>query len=137
MLHIICERKNVGLVLCGDKTRSENCINIKFYALNIQWILSFSPGKTCIILIWIVDIQINILYPLHILKFLSQLLKLFIIERNYILWFHPGCHRWRYNAQKMRFPIKDFFSKCDQILRKLQIWSHLLKKFLMDFFVQW
>ena len=24
--------------------------------------------------------------------------------------------------QKMKFPIKDFFSKCDQILRKLRIW---------------
>ena len=31
-------------------------------------------------------------------------------------------------AQKMKFSIKDFFSKCDQIRRKLRIWSHLLKK---------
>ena len=30
-------------------------------------------------------------------------------------------------AQKMKFSIKDFFSKCDQIRRKLRIWSHLLK----------
>ena len=35
------------------------------------------------------------------------------------------------NAQRVKFSIKDFFSKCDQILRKLQIWSHLLKKSLM------
>ena len=33
------------------------------------------------------------------------------------------------NAQKMKFSIKDFFSKCQQISRKLRIWSHLLKKF--------
>ena len=33
-----------------------------------------------------------------------------------------------YTAQKMKVFIKDFFSKCDQIRRKLQIWSHLLKK---------
>ena len=39
------------------------------------------------------------------------------------------------NAQKMKFSIKDFFSKCDQIRRKLQIWSHLLKKSLMENFV--
>ena len=40
-------------------------------------------------------------------------------------------------AQKMKFSIKDFFSKCDQIRRKLRIWSHLLKKSLMEnFFVQ-
>ena len=32
----------------------------------------------------------------------------------------------------MKFSIKDFFSKCDQIRRNLQIWSHLLKKFLME-----
>ena len=34
----------------------------------------------------------------------------------------------------MKFSIKDFFSKCDQIHRKLQIWSHLLKKSLMENF---
>ena len=31
----------------------------------------------------------------------------------------------------MKFSIKDFFSKCDQIHKKLRIWSHLLKKSLM------
>ena len=31
-----------------------------------------------------------------------------------------------------KFSIKDFFSKCDQILRKLWIWSQLLKKSLME-----
>ena len=30
-------------------------------------------------------------------------------------------------AQKMKFSIKDFFSKCDQIRRKLRMWSPLLK----------
>ena len=29
---------------------------------------------------------------------------------------------------KKKFSIKDFFSNCDQIRRKLWIWSHLLKK---------
>ena len=28
----------------------------------------------------------------------------------------------------MNFSIKDFFSKCDQIRRKVRVWSHLLKK---------
>ena len=31
---------------------------------------------------------------------------------------------------KMKFSIKDFFSKCDQIRSFLRIWSHLLKKSL-------
>ena len=38
-------------------------------------------------------------------------------------------------AQKMKFSIKDFFSKCDQIRRKLRIWSHLLKKSLIENFI--
>ena len=29
-------------------------------------------------------------------------------------------------VQKMKFSIKDFFSECDQIRRKLRIWSHLV-----------
>ena len=37
--------------------------------------------------------------------------------------------------KKMKFYIKDFFSKYEQIRRKLLIWSHLLKKPLMENFV--
>ena len=32
----------------------------------------------------------------------------------------------------MKFSSKDIFSKCYQIRRKLRIWSHLLKKFLIE-----
>ena len=35
-------------------------------------------------------------------------------------------------VQKMKVSIKDFFRKCDQIRRKLRIWSHLPKKSLME-----
>ena len=44
-----------------------------------------------------------------------------------------------YTAQKMKFPITDLLTKCDQIRRKLRIWSHLLKKSVIKalFFVQW
>ena len=38
-------------------------------------------------------------------------------------------------AQKMKFSIKDLFSKCDQIRNFLRIWSHLLKKSLMENFI--
>ena len=38
----------------------------------------------------------------------------------------------RNTAQKMKFSMKDFFRKCDQTLSKLQIWSHLLKKSLLE-----
>ena len=34
----------------------------------------------------------------------------------------------------MKFSIKDFFSNCDQIRKKLRIWSHLLQKsFIKNF----
>ena len=40
-------------------------------------------------------------------------------------------NRATHTAQKMKFSIKDFFSKCD----KIWIWSHLLKKSLMENFI--
>ena len=40
-----------------------------------------------------------------------------------------------YPAQNMKFSIEDFFSKCEQIRSFLRIWSHLLKKFLMENFI--
>ena len=41
----------------------------------------------------------------------------------------------QYVAQKMKFSITDFFSKCDQIRSFLRIWSHLLKKSVMENFI--
>ena len=39
----------------------------------------------------------------------------------------------------MKFFLKDFFSKCDQIRKKLLIWPHLLKKYSVEnlIFLQW
>ena len=39
------------------------------------------------------------------------------------------------NAQKINISIKDFFSECDQIHGFLRIWSHLLKKSLIEKFI--
>ena len=55
-------------------------------------------------------------------------------RHNYI--FAQRCSfRLSHTTQKMKFSIKDFFRKCDQIRRKLRIWSHLLKKSLMENFI--
>ena len=43
--------------------------------------------------------------------------------------YYPPCSG--NTAQKMKFSITDFFSKCDQIRSFLRIWSHLLKKSVM------
>ena len=40
-------------------------------------------------------------------------------------------HLFHY-TKNMKFFNKDFFSKCNQIRRKLRIWSHLLNKSLME-----
>ena len=44
-------------------------------------------------------------------------------------WKH---HRPGITAQKMKFAIMDFFRKCDQTTVSLQIWSHLLRKSVME-----
>ena len=49
------------------------------------------------------------------------------------LWHYLG--RCSGTAQKMKLSIKDFFSKCDKIRSKLRIWSHFLKKSLMEIFI--
>ena len=38
-------------------------------------------------------------------------------------------------AQKMKFSIKHFLSKCDQARSLLRSWSNLLKKSLMESFI--
>ena len=71
-----------------------------------------------------------------------------IIEKNpvrnnmKVLFFHIFCifyfglSSWvTFTALKMKFSIGDFFNKCDQICRKLRIWSHLLKKSPMEDFI--
>ena len=66
-----------------------------------------------------------------VFKFNFYFLLLLLIswsEKFWDFWFNI-------TAQKMKFSIKDFFSKCDQIRRLRRIWSHLLKKSLMENFI--
>ena len=49
---------------------------------------------------------------------------------NKLLWVQLSKF-FRITAQKQKFSIKDFSSKCDQIHSFLLIWSHLQKKSLM------
>ena len=45
---------------------------------------------------------------------------------------YPATYDYTYTAQKIKFSITDFFSKCDQIQRKVWIWSHSQKKSVMQ-----
>ena len=56
-----------------------------------------------------------------ILRFLFLPVRLILFRKGHIE-----------TVQQMKFPIKDFFSKCDQIRRKLRIWPHLLEKSSME-----
>ena len=58
-------------------------------------------------------------------------IKHFVLNKmNECAWLR----RVRITAQKMKFSITGFFSKCDQIRSFLRIWLHLLKKSLMENF---
>ena len=68
----------------------------------------------------------------------SSISVYFVIAWGSYYWILETLLFARTTAQKMKFSIKGFYRKCDQIRRKLRTWSHLLKKSLMqNFFVQW
>ena len=72
--------------------------------------------------------------PKDIVLNFNQMLLSYITVGNNSLEFE-GAKSVPAIAQKMKLSIKDSFSKCDQIRRKLRIWSHLLKKSLMENFI--
>ena len=62
---------------------------------------------------------------------------LYLILLSFLLlfvYFRKECQSM-HTAQKIKFSVKAFFSKCDQICRKLRNCSHLLKKSLMKNFI--
>ena len=63
------------------------------------------------------------------------LLKRFIKLRIHHDFFLIFLFLYFQHCTKMNFSVKDFFSKCDQIRRKLRIWSNLLKKSLTENFI--
>ena len=83
-------------------------------------------------------------FPIHYIKRYTQHTgsKLFLMYLQlYHVWKFPEELLLRYalhwhgeNYSTKKFFTKDFFSKCDQIRCFLRIWSHLLKKFLMENF---
>ena len=64
------------------------------------------------------------IFPLLINLLTCNILKIVFYELMVIV-----------TTQKMKFSVKDFFSECDQIRSFLWIWSHLLKKSLIENFI--
>ena len=60
----------------------------------------------------------------------------YVYSLDYVFFFNFNYENTRtITTQRIRFSIKDFFSKCDQIHNDLRIWSHLLKNSLMEHFI--
>ena len=72
---------------------------------------------------------ITAIYP-HVWQFNSQVSWLVFMNLSSFTM----NMKYTQTAQKIKFSIKDIFSECDQIGRKLQIWSHCWKKSLMENF---
>ena len=59
----------------------------------------------------------------------------FIIQNRFMIITQKCTVLIACTAQKMMFSIRDFFSKCNQICRFRRVWSHLLKKSVMENFI--
>ena len=106
---------------------------LKRYRKNLPYILGGSAICT------LTEVKGIIIGKYLLLKsqnlFSTSFLFLFIIVATYILQFTLIVFLAAVTAQKVKFFIKDFCNKCDQIRSFLQIGSHLLKKSLMENFI--
>ena len=68
-------------------------------------------------------------------RYSSTSLKNKILELVRILHKDYLQNNYTCTAQEIKFSINDFFSKFDQVRSFLRIWSHLLKKSLMEDFI--
>ena len=66
-------------------------------------------------------------------KMCSELRRSIVATEKFYI--NPFMFIWTTTAHKMKFSIKDFFSKCDQILSFPQIWSHLRKNSVMENYI--
>ena len=89
------------------------------WLLNIKFITGFH-SKFCFKLEKLV-IPYNITIPIYCGNNAVSLIKLSM--------------QASFTEQQIKFSIKDFFSKCDQIRSFLQIWSCLLKEALIENFI--
>ena len=98
------------------------------YGMLILQVCEWYCGKNCK-----EQMRSHIVHPLSMQHEIDQ--SNFISYNFPIHWKMLYFHFFSDISQKMKFSMKDFFSKCDQIRRFLRIWSHLLKKSLKEFFI--
>ena len=71
----------------------------------------------------------------HLFKKLATNSRKEKLHRNNLISNAQERHPKEITAQKLKFSIKDNFSKCDQIRSFLRIWSYLLKKSVIENFI--
>ena len=69
---------------------------------------------------------------LHDADIEHSLLKVSYVDMFFIRFLCADIPDLAFTVHEMMFSIKDIFSKCEQIHSILWIWSHLLKKSLME-----
>ena len=88
----------------------------------------------CTLLISIITVNSVVYYSTLTNSFDFNKTSCFLLALFFVLLINNKTH----HCKKMKFSIKNFFSKCDRIRRKMQISSQLLKKLetLLFFFLQ-
>ena len=100
---------------------------------NLHW--SYCANKNHDTLLPFMSYLIFLVFLLASLIICFEVFHKFTTSTTSICQYLRGKHLLFYTAQKLKFSIKDFFSKCDQIRSFLQIWPHLLKKSLIENFI--
>ena len=96
----------------------------------------YSPVEHVITQIYQILIKLDKWQILRILRIIF-LFYYVTIQTPFLLsiWFYDLSIISHVTVQKMKLSMKDYFSKYDQISRKLRIWSHLLMKSIIKNFV--
>ena len=119
-------------------------LNLYHYNLNILLLYYYLKNSFLFIIVHYFFICFFSYYFIIILlSYTNEILQYSVGHSTYLCFVE--CCRSKFNilkfvigvyiGQKMKFSIKDFFSNCDQIRNSLRIWSHLLKKSLMENFI--
>ena len=94
------------------------------------WYKHEKDKQTYLVFNWFSKVLSKIKKLTFFFSFFIKFLDVIFIILSFTIYIFAG-----YHCTKMKFCIKDFFSKCDQIHSFLQIWSRLLKKPLIENFI--
>ena len=103
---------------------------IHIFHLKVPYIYVYINMYMYMYMYMIIITMIIIIIKIIVLCFVFFLYLILLSFLLLFVYFRKECQSM-HTAQKIKFSVKAFFSKCDQICRKLRICSHLLKKSLM------